>query len=288
VNLNPLVFEDVRIASRYSLYGKLRVVGPESSMVLLLPGLGFHSFEYDELADRLADAGYSSLSLDYRGHGRSEGPRGRWVVEELVEDASCALDFLVGRGAPRIAVFGNSLGAYVGLHLAARDARVRSLVASNCPGCVADFASTPFRRALLAALLICERIVPLRVSISHFIPYRLILRDPLFIARVRADPLITDARRFAPSTYQDIFAWNALAAVSTLTIPLLVLYAELDAFQPAEQSRLLYQAARCEKELRSLPTGHVPDLENAALVTQVLVDWFGRTLRGSAPHGAST
>ena len=240
MTLNPPVFEDVRIASRYPLYGKLRVVGPGSSMVLLLPGLGFHSFEYDELADRLADTGYSSLSLDYRGHGRSEGPRGRWVVKALVEDASCALDFLVDRGAPRIAVFGNSLGAFVGLQLAARDARVRSLVASNGPARVADFASTPFRQALLAALLICERIVPLRVSINHFIPYRLILRDPVFIARVRADPMITDARRFAPSTYQDIFAWDALAAVSSLAVPLLVLCAELDAFQPAEQSRRLY------------------------------------------------
>lgn len=288
MTLIPIVPEDVRIASRYSLYGKLRVVGPESSMVLLLPGLGFHSFEYDELADRLADAGYSSLSLDYRGHGRSEGPRGRWVVEELIEDASHALDFLVGRDAQRIGVFGNSLGAFVGMHLAARDARVRSLVASGCPARVADFASTSFRRVLLAGLLACERVVPFRVSINHFIPYRSILRDPVIIAKVRADPLIADARRFAPSTYRDIFAWDALAAASSLTIPLLVLYAEFDAFQPAEQSQRLYQAARCEKELRSLPTGHVPDLENAALVAPVLVEWFGRTLRESALPGAST
>jgi pimeloyl-ACP methyl ester carboxylesterase len=153
---------------------------------------------------------------------------------------------------------------------------------------VADFASTSFRRVLLAGLLACERVVPFRVSINHFIPYRSILRDPVIIAKVRADPLIADARRFAPSTYRDIFAWDALAAASSLTIPLLVLYAEFDAFQPAEQSQRLYQAARCEKELRSLPTGHVPDLENAALVAPVLVEWFGRTLRESALPGAST
>jgi pimeloyl-ACP methyl ester carboxylesterase len=206
------------------------------------------------------------------------------VVEELVEDAKHALDFLAGRGERRIGVFGNSLGAYVGLLLAARDVRVRSLVASGCPARVADFASTSFRRALLAALLACERIVPFRVSINHFIPYRLILRDPVLIARVQADPLIKDARRFAPSTYQDILAWNALTAVSTLAVPLLVLYGQLDAFQPAEQSQLLYQAARCEKEMRPLPTGHVPDLEEPPLVTRVLVEWFGRTLCEGASH----
>ncbi len=287
MTLGPTVTEDVRIASRYSLYGKLRVVGPASSMVLLLPGLGFHSFEYDELADRLADAGYGSLSLDYRGHGRSEGPRGRWVVEDLVEDASHAVDFLVGRAAPRIGVFGNSLGAFVGMQLASRDARVRSLVASGCPARVADFASTSFRRALLAGLLACERLVPFRGSINYFIPYRLILRDPVIIAKVRADPLVADARRFAPSTYQDIFSWDALAAASKLTIPLLILDAELDAFQPAEQAQLLYRTAQCEKELRSLSTGHVPNLENAPLVAPVLVEWFGRTLRESAGHGTS-
>ncbi len=288
MTLKPTALEEVRISSRYSLYGKLRVVAPESSMVLLLPGLGFHSFEYDELASRLSDAGYSSLSLDYRGHGRSEGPRGRWVVEDLIEDASRALDFLVGRDAPRIGVFGNSLGAFVGMHLAARDARVRSLVASGCPARVADFASTSFRRVLLAALLACEHIVPFRVSINHFIPYRMILRDPEIIAKVRADPLIADARRFAPSTYQDIFGWDAMAAVAKLTIPLLVLYGEFDSFQPAEQSQLLYQAARCEKQLSSVPTGHVPDLENAPLVAPVLIEWFGRTLaRGVSPSRSS-
>jgi hypothetical protein len=62
----------------------------------------------------------------------------------------------------------------------------------------------------------------------------------------------------------------------------------LDSEKPYQQSQLLYQATRCAKELRSLPKGHVPDLENAPLVAPVLVEWFVRTLRDAAPHGAST
>jgi pimeloyl-ACP methyl ester carboxylesterase len=277
--------EDVRIGARFTLHGRLRVVEAAGPMLLLLPGLGFHTFEYDALAGLLALAGFGSLALDYRGHGRSEGPRGRWVLHELVEDAGRGLDFLSGRGRPRVGVFGNSLGALVGVHLAARDSRVGSLVASGCPTRVADFASTRFRRALLAALLACERLVPLRVSVNHFIPYRRILRDPRIIERVRADPLIADARRFAPSTYQDMFGWSALEAVREVTVPMLVMYGELDDFQPAVQSTLLYEAARCEKELCSLPTGHVPDLESPALVAAALIRWFGRTM--GAPERAA-
>lgn len=272
--------EEVHFASgAYRLFGKLRVHDEAAPTILLLHGLGFHSFEYDSLAPLLARGGFNSLAFDHRCHGRSDGPRGRWVLADLVEDAANAVQFLSRRVSGSIGAFGNSLGAIVGIHVAVREPRISSLVASGCPTRVADFAATRFRKRLLALIQAMARVVPFRVSVNHFVPYRRILLNPQLVDRVKRDPLIADARRFAPATYADMFEWNALQVVGRLSIPMLVLYATRDGLQPAGQSTLLFEAARGVKEIRSLDTGHVPDLENPDLLDPILRDWFDRTLR---------
>lgn len=276
----PFATEEVRFAAGpHLLYGQLRLVDRAAPALLLMHGLGFHSFEYEELAPRLARAGFNALAFDFRGHGRSAGPRGRWVLQDLVDDAQAALAYLASRVGGRIGAFGNSLGAIVGVALAAREPRVESLVASGCPTRVADFAVTPARRALLATLQAVAAVIPsLRVSANHFIPYRRILRRPEVIARVRADALIADARRLAPATYADMFTWNALPAAARLNVPLLVLYAEHDGLQPPAVSKLLFDAAPGRKTMRGIDAGHVPNLEVPEAVAAILIDWFGHTL----------
>jgi alpha-beta hydrolase superfamily lysophospholipase len=263
----------------YRIFGKLRIKDATAPTILLLHGLGFHTFEYDSLAPLLAEGGFNSLAFDHRCHGKSEGPRGHWVLQELVADAVSAIDFVSKRVSGPIGIFGNSMGAIVGIYAATRDARIRSLVASNCPTRVTGFAATPFRLGLLRLLQVVASVVPIRVSVNHFIPYRRILLNDEIVERVQNDPLIADARRFAPSTYADMFEWNALPIVSSLSIPMLVLYAQQDGLQTPEQSTMLFDAARSEKEIRALATGHVPDLENPDLLDPILKDWFGRTLR---------
>ncbi|HWR77857.1 MAG TPA: alpha/beta fold hydrolase [Thiobacillus sp.] len=262
----------------YQLFGKFRLQDTAAPTIVLLHGLGFHSFEYDLLAPLLARGGFNSLAFDHRCHGRSEGPRGHWRLQELVDDATCAIDVVARRTSGPLGLFGNSMGAIVGLYAAIREPRVGSLTVSSCPTRVADFASTPFRRSLLGLMQASARVVPLRISVNHFIPYRRILLKKSVVQRVRHDPLIADARRFAPSTYADMFEWNAMPIIGDIRIPLLVLYALHDGLQPPEQSTMLFDAARCQKEIRALDTGHVPDLENPDLLAPILIEWFERTL----------
>jgi pimeloyl-ACP methyl ester carboxylesterase len=122
------------------------------------------------------------------------------------------------------------------------------------------------------------RIIPLRISVNLFSPYQKVFSQPIIISRVRADSLIADARRLAPSTYADMFQWDALKVVGNISVPLLVLYGTYDQLQPSEQSKMLYEAARSQKELRAIPTSHVPNLENPELLAPLLTDWFERTL----------
>jgi hypothetical protein len=119
----------------------------------------------------------------------------------LVADANNGIEFLSRRlegvSNGKIGVFGNSLGAVVGINLATGNPKVRSVVASNTPTRVADFALTTFRRTLLMCMKVLDAFIPFRLSVNHFIPYYQILRSKQTIEQVRCGPLIADARRLA-------------------------------------------------------------------------------------------
>ncbi|MGZ5320198.1 MAG: alpha/beta hydrolase [Solirubrobacterales bacterium] len=132
------------------LYGRLYSRGDEAPTIVLLSGLGFHTFEYEPLATALGAAGISALSFDFRGHGRSAGPRGRWTLDELAADCGCAIDFAWRRNGGPVVLFGNSLGAMIAILTGARDDRPLGVVAANTPARIGDFLLTRPRRALFA------------------------------------------------------------------------------------------------------------------------------------------
>src|SRR6266508_3544236 len=81
-------------SSELGLHGRLQHGADDAPTLVLLCGVGFHTFEYEPLAACLAAGGFNSLSFDYRGHGRSDGPRGRWTLDQLVADSRHAIDFV--------------------------------------------------------------------------------------------------------------------------------------------------------------------------------------------------
>jgi fermentation-respiration switch protein FrsA (DUF1100 family) len=84
-------------------------------------------------AERLADAGYTCLAFDPRGFGDSTGePRGRYDPHAVIEDFHSAVSHLVSRDdvAPQqVAVVGICMGGGYAVSLAARDKRIRAVVA---------------------------------------------------------------------------------------------------------------------------------------------------------------
>lgn len=89
------------------------------------------------LAMAMAEAGFVGLTFDYRGFGESEGPAGRLIPFEQVEDARNAITFLGSRpyvDSARLGVFGTSFGGGIAIAVGALDPRVRTVV-SNMPVC---------------------------------------------------------------------------------------------------------------------------------------------------------
>jgi pimeloyl-ACP methyl ester carboxylesterase len=98
--------------------GSLHVerVGRAGPAVVLLHGFGSCSFLWRAVAPRLADAGYTALSIDLMGHGESDRPLdvsfGLGAQADYVERALTALRL------SRVALVGQDMGALVGLLVA--------------------------------------------------------------------------------------------------------------------------------------------------------------------------
>lgn len=271
--------EEVRFSSDgLELYGRLRSRGESAPTIVLLCGLGFHTFEYEPLAGWLAAQGVNCLSFDYRGHGRSGGPRGAWSLEDLASDARHAIDLAQQRHNGPLTLFGNSLGGMVAITVGAEDRRVSRVVASNCPTRVADFLLTTPRRMLYMLAKLVAPPAPLRISVDHFYAYEQLIADPSWISAIRHDELIRAARRLSVATYRSLLdQWDGRAAVQRVHTPLLVVQGRNDQLQPPQQSELLVAAANNPKEYLLLDTGHLPHLEDPAMLGGELLDWFDRT-----------
>ncbi len=256
------------------LIGDFYFVDKEAPTLILLHGMSFYSFEYEKLAPLLAMQNFNVLTFDFRCHGGSEGERGDWRLKGLAIDVACALNFLEGQVNGSIGVFGNSLGAVVAVYAAARDSRIKSLACCNTATSPSKALYTPFRKALLSLMKIVSKVIPFTINVSYFIPTPLVLSDKKLIRRIENDQKVLEARRFTAKTYSEMILWDASEEIKKTGIPILVLYGTGDRLQPASQSEMLFAAAKGPKQMRLMDAGHVPTLENAEDLCQVLSDWF--------------
>ncbi len=91
---------------------------PGPVTVLVLHGNAGHRGHRLHIADGLHAKGYGVFLLDYRGYGGSLGAPSE---EGLLLDAEAAVRWLRGRGATKLAYYGESLGCGVVAALAARE-----------------------------------------------------------------------------------------------------------------------------------------------------------------------
>lgn len=278
------MFQEIYIKSRdKKLYGKLYLKNKNLPTILLLHGLGFHSFEYDKLAPLLFKQEYNCLSLDFGCCGKSEGKRGYCTLNNYTEDTFAALDYICLNINDKVGVFGNSLGGTVSFYSKTKDRenKIKSLIVSNCASKPINFGlNTKFRKLLLKLSRHISEVIPLRISVNYFIPYKSMLTNNKIIQSIKNDPLVSDARKFHISTYEDMLSWDITKNIEEINIPILIItQREKDRLQFNNQSILLYNSLKGQKELKEINTGHLPDIENPDLICEILVNWFNKTLK---------
>jgi alpha-beta hydrolase superfamily lysophospholipase len=94
------------------------VEGGQKGVICLIHGLGEHSGRYVEWASMLNKVGYSILTYDLRGHGKSAGKRGHVnSFEDYLKDTDILLDVANEKfpGKPRF-LYGHSLGGLIAVY----------------------------------------------------------------------------------------------------------------------------------------------------------------------------
>ena len=229
------IFEDgfLRTEDGLNLYLRRDIPHRPRALILLLHSLGEHSGLYSAAAARLNKAGYGVYRLDFRGHGRSDGPRGDVQnFEDYLRDTDAAVES-ARRAFPGLALIllGHSMGALVAASYAVA-----------FPGKVDGEVSTCGALRMIPALEFlrgCSRHTHSERGDERF---SLLLprkqeKDDWQGDRQRLDSVTV---RLAGKVWIQGADWFA-PRMKELTTPLLILHGEDDSLVPPEISRWFYE-----------------------------------------------
>lgn len=229
------IFADgfLRTEDGLNLYLRRDIPHRPRALILLLHSLGEHSGLYRAAAARLNKAGYGVYRLDFRGHGRSDGPRGDVQnFEDYLRDTDAAVES-ARRAFPGLALIllGHSMGALVAASYAVA-----------FPGKVDGEVST------CGALRMIPALEFLRGCSRHTHSERGDERFSLLLPkRQEADRWQDDRQRLDSVTVRlagNVWIQGAdwfAPRMKELTTPLLILHGEDDSLVPPEISRWFYE-----------------------------------------------
>ena len=199
--------------------------------VHLVHGLGEHVGRYKALAERLNEQGWRVVGHDQRGHGRSDGARGRLpAADTLLRDLAQVMDAVrTARGGPRV-LLGHSLGGLIAARFVAEGLQDRSadwhrgvdaLVLSSP---ALDAGMNPLQKLALALL---GPVAP-NLAVANGLDAAWLSRDTAVVQAYRDDPLVHD--RIAPRLARFIVdaGEDVLVLAPRWRVPTLLLWAGSD------------------------------------------------------------
>jgi uncharacterized protein len=261
-----------------------REPGERRAAFLVLHGFGSNkeSGSVAVCARTLAQWGYVALRFDMRGCGQSEGPRGRTICLEQVEDTRSALTFLAARPEVepgRIGCLGHSFGAAVAVYAAGVDPRVAACISSGGWG----DGERKFRRQhaspeawrKFSAMLEEGRRRRERTGESIMVPRFDIVPIPPALRNNLSQGSIME---FPFEVVESMYAFKANEVVGRIAPrPLLLLHSSNDSVTPTEQSVDLFAHAGQPTDLHLMAdVDHFMFAESNTLVLNLVRNWLDK------------
>lgn len=239
--------------------------------------------EYGDYPEKFCQRGYLTLAIDFRGHGASEGQRGLMSTERNVEDLRHAIDYLEanpGIDNNRIALIGHSYGGDAVLCTAARDERVRLVVAGATIGRIRD----ELKSGELTQYRVVDSLNRFQKRFTHkplYIPYRVSYKD-IFSdedCRQRAQAANFLQKSVCADFIPIALAQDATLCAQSVRVPTLVVQGEKDAVVTHASTRATYDAIACnDKEWYEVKgSGHSVWTDcQGAVVFEHVAAWIGK------------
>jgi alpha-beta hydrolase superfamily lysophospholipase len=221
----------------------------------LLHGYGDHSGRYVHFMQWLALRGIEVHALDFRGHGRSQGPRAhvrRW--EDYLDDLSSFLDLdplRPGADRPPLFVLGHSHGGLIAVA-----AGIRGILGDS-RGCVLSAPYLVGKNRVPAAKKVLARVGNLlapSMRVPNGLGEGMMSSDPEMVRDSRADPLLLHVA--TPRWYLRTLQAQAevVRRAGEFRLPLLALAGDADPVADTQATaRFFERAGSADKTLRLLP-----------------------------------
>jgi pimeloyl-ACP methyl ester carboxylesterase len=254
-------------------------VDPARPTILFVHGAGMDHSVWPLQTRHFAYRGWNALALDLPGHGRSGGE----LRPSIAALADWLWELIKVLEAPAVSLVGHSMGALIGLELAARHRRrIATLAllgaAAKMPvhPDLLDAARGPGRRA---AELICDwGFGPAGHLGGHKAPGSWMMGHAMRLLE-RSVGAVLETDLAACDAYGD-----GLAAAARLRCPTLVMTGEFDRMAPARQGAGLADAIKGARFVALPAAGHMLMVEQPDATLDALVE-FLRLAEGSGRAG---
>ncbi len=256
-------------------------VARSAPTVVFMPGTNAYALLYGEFLCALADAGYNVVGFDPRGHGRSSGARGSYVLPDLIDDLDRVVEWTKSQYSGSVFVAGSSQGGITAFYYVLSGAPISGAILHNLADLSAPESAllTRFPRLSRALKpLICQlaQITPeFPVPMSAYLdltvePVRglgnaqeVLLSDPLTVPFVRLRTLASLAHTPLPRDLKEPCA------------PLLILQAGADSIFPSDYIYDLYERLNTDKTMKVYPgLPHYMIVDSVDEFRQDVIDWL--------------
>jgi pimeloyl-ACP methyl ester carboxylesterase len=247
-----------------------RIDGDGPEPLVCLHGVGSYLEAWSGVVEHLKSR-FTILTFDLRGHGQSSKIKGRYDIDDFVND-TLALVRHVGFGVINLAGF--SLGGLIAqrLALAYPDRVGRLVLLSTVAGRTPEERTRV--RARLQALQVNQSSAHYDASLSRYFTETFQARHPELLAELRRRDLANDRDCFA-AAYRVLAETDYGDVVDRIECPTLIVTGENDDGSNPRMARYMHERIR-DSRLRILPgLRHSILIEAPALVGSTMADFLG-------------
>ena len=247
------------------------------AVVVLVHGYAEHIGRYGHVIETLNKRHYVVFMLDHRGHGESEGERASVEKFAYFVDDLHLLLLKAKERFPNLPCFmvAHSMGGLIATHYALRyEDQLDGLVLSGSALQIGH--DVP--RWLKAISKYLAKLIPNVPLLPN--KENVLSRDPTVEPRFQDDPLCYNGKVKVRMGYEMMIAsQDALARMSRLSLPLLIMHGSADELTNPAGSKALYQQARSQDKTFKLWPDHFHEIFNELQKEQVIdfmLEWLDK------------
>jgi pimeloyl-ACP methyl ester carboxylesterase len=249
--------------------------------IVFIPGTAIYALCYSEFLFKLHLRGFNVVGFDPRGHGRSEGARGDYTVDELMRDAHSAISYAINKFNDNVSLMGSSQGGIVSLYMAAKDSRLKGVVYQNFADLTAPDAAklTRFPRLskyLRPLLLNFGGVMPnTPIPIEAYLDLELVKIKHFGNMKnfVNQDPLALHHVSFR--ALQSLASTPLPKPLHKIEVPVMVFQGTADSIFSVEMTQNIFDQLECKKHFELFEgQDHAIIAEVPDLILPSIVNWL--------------